>query len=260
MKSGHSAFCALALWAASSLVFADPVPLDLTITGKFTVDAVNSWDPTGGATQTAVASALNGGVLSQGSFSGSPSALSQGGALTATGDGVGGLFTMSGTRAGSDATTQGLFADYLFTLANGSATDTYTIFFRAKAVNDASASGSNAFAHSELSVSDALNNEIFFSDELIDTLNPGNNRAAVSASDLFSFVLAPGQSTTFSALQSQLGGAYDDDGNSYSASLDGFLSIDEIRSSATTNGVPSPGTLPLVLTGLVLLALRPRRR
>ncbi|HEY1090520.1 MAG TPA: hypothetical protein VGE47_05460 [Burkholderiaceae bacterium] len=238
---------------AGSLASAGPLPASLSVTGQVSFDTVNSF-ANGGALQSGTLTHRNGGVDTTLAFGVAPNLLS--GALSATGDGAGVLSSVSGTFAGPDPATVSLFADYLFNLSNSSATDTLTIFFRATAINNVSASGADAYAHSLLSVRDELNAEIFFSDISADTVN--GDTSFISASDLFSLVLAPGQSTSFSALQSLQGGAFAD-GSSYSASLDGFLAIEEVRSTGTpTNDVPLPGTLPLVLLAL-LMARRTRR-
>ena len=131
--------------------------------------------------------------------------------------------------------------------------ETFTIVFRALISNVVGASGADAFAFSDLSVLDASSTEVLFSDHRIDTLNPGNNLNADSANNIFSVVLAPGASTTFTALQRQRGGVYA--AGQFSASLDAFLRVDSFSSSGGGNAVPLPGSLALVVLGLGLAGL-----
>ena len=251
-----------ALWLLSSGgALAAPVPLALSITGTVALDGASSAAALGGATQDGTLRHLSAGVPTSSSFTGNPAGLlpsSLSGALTATGDGIGVRFAMAG--ASIDAENDiGLVADYTLFLSNGSAVETFTIVFRALISNVVGASGIDAFAFADLSVLDASSTEVLFSDHRIDTLDPVNNLNADSASDIFSVVLAPGASTTFTALQRQRGGVYAT--GHFSASLDAFLRVDSVSSSGSGNAVPLPGSLALVVLGLAGLAgLAPARR
>ena len=99
------------------------------------------------------------------SFTGAPSGGPLSGALTQTGDGIGVHFQASGSSANGDSTAGYLFADYTFDLANSSATETFTLVFKAlfgAAGNKTDASGVDAFAESLLSVFDTSNVEVIY--------------------------------------------------------------------------------------------------
>ncbi|QPF75366.1 hypothetical protein G8A07_22220 [Roseateles sp. DAIF2] len=241
---------------------AAPVPSGLSITASVALDTANSLDPVGGASQSGSFFHSNGSPGSAGfsNLPGSMSPSSLSGALLQTGDSLGLSFSMSGsTNDGADVQTDGLFADYLLSLVNSSATDTFTLLFRVSARNAVQASGADAFAFSDLSVKDAGLNELFFSDYRADTLNPGSNFELQSLDDSFTIVLAPGQSTTLSALQRQRGGAFGDGAGSYGATLASSILLEEVRSSGGPNELPLPGSLPLALLGLLSGAWALRR-
>lgn len=239
----------------SSFAFAAPVPADLVLSGQVVLDIANSLNPVGTATQQGTLSSLASGSSATSSFVDMPSSLSPNtlsGGLLDTGNGFGASFSMSGSSTGAAAETDGLFADFSFSLSNLSATLTYTLIFQASVTNSVNASGQDAFAFSDISIKDALLNELFFSDFRADTVNAGNELLLDSASNTFSITLLPGQNTSFSALQRQRGGA-SASGSAYSASLDTFISLQEIRSSGGNNDVPTPGSLALLIAGAAAL-------
>lgn len=241
---------------------AGPVPSGLSITASVTLDTANSLDPVGGGTQSGTFFHVNGSPTSS-SFSNLPGTLSPSslsGGLLQTGDSLGVSFTMSGSAtAGADAQTDGLFADYLLNLANSSATETFTLLFTVGARNSVTAGGPDAFAFSDISVRDALLNELFFSDYRADTVNPGSNLQLQSVDDSFTVVLTPGQSLMLSALQRQRGGAFGI-GSSYGASLDSYIQLEEVRSSGGPgNDLPLPGSLSLAALALLSWAWALRR-
>jgi hypothetical protein len=262
----RSLLAAAALVPAALSAHAALLPSSLLVNASVSLDTVNSLAPTGGASQSGTLQKWIGGSPTTSSFIGNPASIapsSLSDSLTSTGDGVGAVFGMSGSfspTAGVSATTDGLFADFLFSLSNGSATDTLVVTFRAAIANLVGASGDDAFANSDISVRDVGNNELLFSDHRADTVN--GDAAFDSPNDTFSITLNPGASTSFTALQRQRGGAFAT-GSQYSASLDSFLYIDDVvcRGNGCDGGggqVPLPGTLPLL--GLALGALGVVRR
>jgi hypothetical protein len=244
-----------------------PLPSTLSVSASVSLDTANSLGPTGGATQSGTLTKVVGGVSTTSGFTNDPTTIAPSsllGSLSATGDGVGALFSMSGSfspTAGANATTDGLFADFLFNLSNSSATDTLVVRIRALISNAVSASGEDAFAHSDISVRDAGNNELLFSDYQADTIN--GDFALASPDDWFSITLNPGESASFTALQRQRGGAFPTN-SVYSAEMTSFLYIDDIvcRGNGCDGGggqLPLPGTLPLLAIALGALGAARRR-
>jgi hypothetical protein len=238
---------------------AAPVPAGLSISGQVSFDLLNSVAPTGGATQTGQLNLSSGGGITSSSFNGSPAGGPLSGAFTATGDGIGAALAGSGSLSSSTApaiTAGPVFVDYRIDLSNTSATQTFTILFQAAygQGNVVQANGGDAFAASSLSVYDAANTELIYTDFFADTLNPGNNKALASATNTFSITLTPGQSGYFTALQKLEGGTFAP-GN-FSAGLDAFISLERINASGDDPGrLPLPASLPLALTALCLLGL-----
>ncbi len=262
MKTKFSHLVSLgALLLCSLAIQAAPVPLGLQISGSISLDMANSLDPVGAATQSGTLRHVSGGLLSSAGFTDLPGSLAPASLsdnLTQTGDRIGARFSMSGISTGGVSQSDGLFADYSLSLSNTSATETFTLVFEAIVQNSVAASGDDAFAYSDISVLDALNNELYFSDHRADTLNPGSNMTASSPGNTFTVVLAPGESTSLSALQRQRGGVFA--AGSYSALLDAYLSLQAVRSDGGPNNrTPLPGTLPLLAVAMLALSLARRR-
>lgn len=252
--------CAAALALSATLSAASPVPVGLGITGSVTLDTVNSAAPTGSATQSGQLKYRNGGSDSLASFSGAPASISPssslGGGLSATGDGFGAQFSMAGSGLSSAGP---LFADYALSLTNSSATDTFTILFRGLYSNSVSASGADAYAHSLWSFKDAGLTELVATEHSVDTLNPGpsNNFSFDSVSNAILITLLPGESASYTAFQSLVGGG--SDGN-FASFFDVFVELEDIRVSGIGPRVPEPGTLALAALALLALSRRPGGR
>jgi len=161
--------------------------------------------------------------------------------------------------SGDGATTDGLFVDYLLSLVNSSATDTFEVTFLVRWSNSVAAAGTDAFTRSQLSVFDAGNVEVFFTDDTADTVNGDTSYSSAGSSFMVS--LAPGASYSFTALQSQRGGAFADTSSNYNALLAAYLELESVNVvGQPPAGVPLPGTPALVGFGLALLAGSRRRR
>lgn len=241
---------------------AAPVPTALTINASVGFDLLNSVGPQN-AVQTGQLTHRSGGADATAGFTGNPAGGPLTGSITQTGDGIGVHFQVSGSSANGSSQAGYLFADYSFSLTNTSATETFTIAFSAlygRSGNTTLASGVDAFAESLFSVLDPSLSEVVFTDFFSDTVNIGNNKALASASNGFSISLAPGQSGTVTAFQKMRGGAFDQ--GSFSADLSAFLRLDDIRSDQVPppGQIPTPVSLPLVLTALGALVLSRRRR
>lgn len=251
--------------ALGCAAMAAPVPGALSITGTVTLDTTNSLAASGDATQSGSFSATSAGVIvGTSTFGNDPSTVapfsSQSAALVATGDGIAATLQMAGTFGAnsSSSATDGLFVDYLLTLLNNSATDTFDVLFRVLWTNSVTATGPDAFTRSQLSVlDDGGANEVFFTDDTADTLFGDTSFA--SAGNTFIVSLAPGAGYSFTALQSQRGGAFVD-GSSYSAELVASIVLDNVSIVGQPPlVVPTPATLPLLALGLSLLAIARRR-
>lgn len=256
----------IARWASAAALslltagaaWATPISSSLSIIGSVSLDTLNSSTASNGASQGGTLRAVSGGVSSTAdftdlTFSSGSSPLTRN--LTDLQDGIGARHAASGTDNG----TAGLLGiNYSVSLNNSSATETFVINFLAEIINAVTATGSDAFATSKISILDPTSTEVVFSDHRVDTANtgPSNNFALGSASNAFSITLAPGASATFTAAQDVEGGVFAP--GQFSADMTAFLKINSITSrGGPTNNVPLPGSLPLVALGLAaLLAAR----
>lgn len=202
----------------------------IAASGTSSLDTTNSQAATGGATQTGTLLLVSASSTATATFADDPTAITPGasvaGQVLNVGDGVGARFSMSGSSGGAPADSDGVHADFWFDLQNPSGTETLRVTFRAAVSNTVTATGGDAYAFSSLSVRDASTVELYFSERRIDTLNPVNDLTAESPSAVFSIVLAPGQTTRISGVQSQRGGVVGVGG--YGAALDTFISLESV--------------------------------
>jgi MYXO-CTERM domain-containing protein len=233
------------------------------VTGTIAIDTANSAHAQGGANQTGTLTLTQAGATTSLLLAGDPasmilSALS--GALLNLGDGLGARLTVAGNTPGAD-NGLGLFVDYALYFSNTSATDTYTytITLSGLFANSVSASGTQAFAYSDISVRDAGSNELLYSDERADTATPANNWSFSSADTTYALTLAPGAATQITAVQHVRGGA-GAIGDSFTADLNARLVISALAiNGVPVSNVPTPGALPMALAGLLTLTLLRRR-
>lgn len=251
------------LWSWAAAAGAAPIPSALQITASVALDLLNSVAPGGDALQDGRISQRVGGVLSSSSFDTDPQTIAPQSAysalLTQTGDGVGASFLLH--SLGGPGSTPKVGADFTFHLANTSLVDSYSVSLLVDYANVVEAAGADAYAKAKLSVFDALNNEIFFTDHGADTVYAVNNFSYDSASNLLTFLLAPGAIVELTAGQTQEGAL--SDGTGYRSSLSAFLQIDSVTGGPVTpppgGAVPLPGTLALLLPALAALGRSLRR-
>jgi len=257
----------IARWASAAALslltagaaWATPISSSLSIVGSVSLDTLNSSTASNGASQGGTLRAVSGGVSSTADFtdltfsSGSSPLMRN---LTDLQDGIGARHAASGSN-GAAAGLLGI--NYSVSLNNSSTTETFVINFLAEITNAVSATGTDAFAKSKISIFNPNGDEEVFSDFRTDTLFPGpsNNFQDTSGSNAFLITLAPGESVSFIAKQDLEGAAYSSDGQ-FSLGMTAFLKIKSITSrGGPTNNVPLPGSLPLVALGLAaLLAAR----
>ena len=265
-----------------SAALALPIASDLTVTGTLTFD-VSFADP---------ASAVS-----------SPYAISgtgaQSGAMVVTAGGAAGTSTYSGfavtgsnpraatltdlnagiaiSGASASATDSGTFAVGIgsptvptwmsLMVHNNSGTVGYHLTFAFGIDNTVNSSGSNAFAHSQFSLSDN-SGEFEFSDLTSDTVNgnvnngvPGGVGGLVSDSQsgTFFYDVLPGGDLNLHAFWTLEGGSFAA-GGSAGSSFGAFVNLTDASPLGPPNGVPLPGTLALVGIGLAGLAREKYKR
>lgn len=245
------AACIVCVAAGMPAAWAAPLPGALSVTATAAVDTANS-SSSGAATGSASTSSLLGGV-------GSALASSTSAIFTGTGDAIDAAYSQSG-GVGDAATA--LFIDVSFAIANTSATDTYTLSFDILITQNATVGGFDAFTLNDLSVRDAANAEVFFAFFNRDTLNFTNNDSNPGqGSDPYTITLAPGASTSFTALLGHRGQSLGAD-SQYSASSSLRISLQDVSlvGGPGPNPVPAPATLALVMLALPLLGATRRAR
>jgi hypothetical protein len=205
----------------------------VSITGSISLDTTNSLSGSGGAAQSGTLTLVSHAKAQTATFNGDPALIAPNpsltGAVVKIGDGIGAHFSMSGSSNGAPAVSDGVFSDFSFDLHNPSSSDTYRVTFQATLTNTVSAGGADAYAYGDISLRDAGNVELYFSEHRIDTRteNAGNDLNADATSDVFWIDLAPGATYRVSALQRQRGGALASGG--YSADIDTFVKVKSVE-------------------------------
>lgn len=236
--------CAAA-WVPAS--WAAPLPGTLSITASAALDTANS--SLTGATASGTTFATVGGADT-------PPGASTTASFVGTGDTI---FVDYVVNGGVGSAESRLFFDVSFLLANTSATDTYTLSFDIDIALDATVAGSNAFSLNDLSVRDAANNEVFFAFFNADTIASNNSSDPGQGANPLTIVLAPGASTSFTALLGHRGGAFPADGQ-YTGRGSLSIALQDVTSSGGPTPVPAPATLALVMLALPLLGATRRAR
>ena len=194
-------------------------------------DSTNSLDSVGNSTQSGTLTLVSNSLASTAKFSNSPALITPNPSLSSriinASDGIGTHFSMSGNWNGVAAITDGIFSDYLFELANHSASDNLRVTFKVVFTNTVGAIGSNSYAFADLSVRDADNKELFFTEQRVDTQSTSNNLDANQANNLFTIDLAPGATHKITALQRQRGGALAT--GSYNTGIDAFIMVQSVE-------------------------------
>jgi len=259
--------------------WAIPIDSNLAISASVTLDATSS-SATGNGDENASYSLVSGGVSSSAAvdktLATTSGTLPRSGSLTQLNDGVGVNARMNGSfQGGTAATTDGLFSDYAFSFQNNSATDDFKITLAFVFANSANADGpatppdGGAFIFSAISLTDASNTELFFSDLRSDTLfGDFKNGVALgtfgqsltdNGPSSLDITVAHGTTVTLSATQDLRGGAFEA-GALYDGSLDAFISVAGVQNLAQgPPSVPEPGTLLLAGGGLFGLMVGRRR-
>ena len=261
------AVAAAALMLNLSLAHAVPFNPNVVITGSNAFDDANSFNGTGGF------SMVSGGVTTASTYDDTSAVTGDNplaGALTDIGDGFG--FT------GNASVTDDEFLigfDAEINVINNSSID-QTVTFRLNFNNTVNADDpagydpnvpandvTDAYAHSNLFLFDDINiGDIFFSDLASDTLNGDENGGDLIDPDsfgatltesgdlLFSYIMSPSDEVNLFMSWTLEGGDYA--GGLAEGDLTAFLSVDRV--------VPIPGSLWLMLSGMLLLLQRVVRR
>lgn len=260
---------------AAATIAAAPLPADLKIFTSLSTDPnagdylsfdeANSSPATGNATHTGSLVQTIGGAsttttINDTTITSGSNPLS--GTLTDIGDGweihsniIGSFTDITGA-----ATNTANIYDLFFSLQNLSATDSITVTISLDFDNHVNASGSDAFAASEIQLFDGSGAELFFSDLLSDTIfgnqsngiDTGTFGGPLNDSELHQLVLilSPGDLLDFHILHFIAGGAFGAD-SSYSASLGAVVSFDAAIHTNPPNPIPEPGIFALIGIGLL---------
>jgi hypothetical protein len=252
------------------------IPAEIDITGNVSFSVADSVPFSGVGSQTATMSQILAGATTTTTIDdvtptgANPLGLSSPDRFTNTGDGLGLVASVNG----DDGDIAELFVfDFIFDLANTSATDTFKIYFELTFRNLADADGDDTYAWSELNLYDSSLSELFFSDLISDTFF-GDNANGVdlgsfgveltdSGSFLFNYTLAAGTTDNFSAVMKIEGG---DISQSGLFRADAMLNINilDVENLTSTppppnNDVPAPGSAYLFLIALLGFVCSSRR-
>ncbi len=271
--SGLLAGCFFLLAAAT--VAAAPLPADLKIFTRLSTDpnannylsfdATNSSPATGNATHTGSLVQTIGGAsttttINDTTIASGSNPLS--GTLTDIGDGweIHSAITGSFSDTLGSATNNADIYDLFFSLQNLSATDSITVTISLDFNNHVNASGSDAFAASEIQLFDGSANELFFSDLMSDTVGgnllngspTGTSGGSLDDSDIHQLILTlnPGDLLDFHIQHLIEGGAFVA-GSSYSASFDTVVSFDAAIHTTPPHPLSEPAMPALIGIGLL---------
>ena len=230
--------------AATVLALNLSVAQALVVDATTTFDDVFSFGPTSGSF-----SLTSGGVTTSETYSGS----------TATANPLTGPLTQNFDGTGFDGSASATDQEFLIgfdtiiTVFNDEAV-VKEVKFRLDYSNMVNADGDDAFAGSNLFLFDNINpGDIFFSDLTSDTLNGdligtdltggSGEMLSQSGAEVFSYMLNPGDTLELNMIWTLEGGDF-------------ASGLAEAELSANLTLVPLPGTLLLMLSGMVLLPLQ----
>ncbi|MHC4955880.1 MAG: PEP-CTERM sorting domain-containing protein [Planctomycetota bacterium] len=248
----------MAVLAFATVAHADPVPLDLSITGEigydngFGLNDVGSYSfANGGGASGTLAYADGGGG---GNISGS--VVAEGGGFEIMG---------AGGFAGENDFEFGTGIDLSFSITNSSATDSYEIFFKVVHENSVTANGADAFAESLLDFVKEPGGVGIPDDTFVerDTLGVGDGTDTDNGMFTFSIIVGALGSFDLEGNWTMEGGQFDafdaDPGDAFGA-LSATITIDSIVNlTGPPPGVPEPSVWVLMGIGAVVCALRRRR-
>ena len=222
----------------------------ISITGSAELSPNPFTATTGGAIQGGTLTQIIGGVTTTTTVTGTnPLA----GTLTDINDGFGIALNASGSSTTATSEIDELFGDYSFVIKNDSLIDTYIVNLKLAYDNRVTASGTDAYGNSEISLDNVTGgSEIFFSGLSSDTIignrkfvfpDANTNLASGSfggsltdiGSLILSFTLAPGATVNLGDGSFEVnldGGAFAQ--GSFSAAVTTLLTVDSVTKQQTT--------------------------